>query len=307
MNKLLIVFNICEINGRENVDRYITYLDHLIRQNGDWDIVVSSCLCRDATNQKLKELYGDRLKINIINEKLTVNVTFNKTVQTMVELNGEYEGYLYIDSGIDVGTDPEVINRLYNKFKSGEYGMACGQTSTDTGFDTWFGYHGNINQDLLIPVGKACNLHFQIFHNDLFKAFDKKLMPDVFAAYCTESTFSFLNAALHKQWIIASDVVVGHIHSMDGGSSGFHHLGPKGLPWNNLLYNRDALEFITNIECINAGMGYEEVCNIMMHKADAFDENGYALYPDKLLPLMKKYWYLTQEELDYSKISSELI
>ena len=158
-------------------------------------------------------------------------------------------------------------------------------------------------QDFIIPMGSAVNLHTQIFSHELYAAFDNIIWPDVFAAYCSESTYSFLNAAIHKKWIIMKDVVVHHRPSMEGASASFlHHSLKYGNPWNNLLHGRNALDFINDPAAIEAGLGYEECNNIMMHDEDAFDENGFAKYPEKLKAIIKKYWFLSKEEFDYDKI-----
>ena len=66
------------------------------------------------------------------------------------------------------------------------------------------------------------------------------------------------------------------------------------------MHGRDAMNFINDLDAIEAGMGYEECNNIMMHKKEAFDENGYAKYPEKLKEIIKKYWFLSKEEFDYN-------
>ena len=98
--------------------------------------------------------------------------------------------------------------------------------------------------------------------NISYKNIDKgKIIPDVFAAYCTESTFSFLTAAVASKWIILKDLQVKHLKGVDGASSSQPHGSlVYGNSWNNLLYGRDARDFIFNQDAIQSGLGYEE-CN----------------------------------------------
>ena len=44
--------------------------------------------------------------------------------------------------------------------------------------------------------------------------------------------------------------------------------------WNNLLYERDALDFINDPEAYYAGLGYEECNDIMNHNSKSYDEEG---------------------------------
>ena len=137
----------------------------------------------------------------------------------------------------------------------------------------------------------------------MFEALGGKLIPDVFAAYCTESVYSFCSAAINKKWIIIKDIMVRHYPSMEGASASFsHHSLVHKNTWNNLLFGRDALDFINDSEAISSGLGYEECQNIMMHKKDAYDEDGNAKYPDKLKQMINKHFILSKKEFDYDKI-----
>ena len=129
-----------------------------------------------------------------------------------------------------------------------------------------------------------------------------KLWPDVFSAFCTESTFTFLAASIGKRQAVLKDVALNHAKSIDGASCSKHHISPiHGNPWNNLLANRDALDFINDVEAINAGLGYEECNNIMMHKPEAYKDH---LPKDahSLINVIRKYLFLSEEELNYDSL-----
>ena len=206
--------------------------------------------------------------------------------------------------------------------RSGPYGLVTVQSDTDTGFEHLFegeehskGQYYNpgrvvfSKENFEIPVGKAVNMHSVLIDGQFYDTFDERVMPDVFAAYCTDSTWGFLAAALKKKWVILKDVMVYHKHGMDGGTSFLDlkdHWSPKnGTTWNNLLCDRDALDFINNEEALVAGLGYEECNDVMMHREGAYDENGYAKNPEELIKQISKWFFLTKEEFDYDKIKCE--
>ena len=140
-------------------------------------------------------------------EILSINQTFNKTVQFCVKKFGDFEGYLYVDSGVIFGSyvgdnfnfkhNPNVLKSAYGAFKSGPYSMASLQVDLDAGYEQ-IGYEYQVipgapaqirEEDYIIPIGLAINLHAQIFSHELYDLYDSIIWPDVFAAYCSESTF----------------------------------------------------------------------------------------------------------------------
>jgi hypothetical protein len=250
----------------------------------------------------LKSRFGDLLKIVYFPEKLIVNITFNKTCQIIKE--NDYDGYLFIDSGIYL-KDDDSIEQMANRLD--KYSMVTLQTDNDTGFET-IGMMQDCPfpqvkyEDFVFPIGKACNLHAQIFSKDILNKFGR-IIPDVFAAFCTESTFPFLNASVGKEWVIVSDLMAIHNKSVDGPSSSQPHHSPVFRnPWNNLLYGRDALEFINDKEAREAGLGYEECANIMNHNPDAYNGN-FVKDPDKLAFYVSKYFFSNSKEINYDSIN----
>ena len=203
-NKLLVVYNTCGFSGREPVDWYIDCIKNILAQDLEGTkVVLSSCGNSSETIKKLVSTFGRSISYNLIHDRITVNQSFNHTVAKCVERYGEFEGYLYIDSGINFRQDRTVLSKAYDLFKEGAYGMVTVQASNDNGFPQWIGVDKFVEgEHFLIPVGRACNLHTQIFSNSIFKAFDNKIIPDIFVAYCTESIFSFLAAAVSARWVI---------------------------------------------------------------------------------------------------------
>jgi hypothetical protein len=112
-----------------------------------------------------------------------------------------------------------------------------------------------------------------------------------------------LAASIGKKWAILRDVILNHNKSVDGASISVPHVSPTtGNAWNNLLCGRNALEFIHDPEAIFAGLGYEECNGIMMHRKEAYDQNENSLNITLLQNAIRKYFYLTEDELNYSSI-----
>jgi len=319
-NRILVVYNMCGIR-RENIGFYKLAINSVLEQNFEgMQIVLSMYKSSVHCKKELAKEFGNKISYVFYDhtDMLGVNATFNKTVRICVEKYGDFDGYLYLDSGIiltDFTSDEhtKIIQKSYDAFMSGPYSMISLQVDDDSGFH----HLGMKNtstvsqvsgEHYVIPLGKAVNLHSQIFSHEIYETFEGKILPDVFAAYCSESVLSFFNSCIHKKWILMKDVVVRHLPSLEGSSASFLHQSPKhDNPWNNLLHDRDALDFINDDGAINAGLGYEECNGIMMHKEDAYDENGNSLDPKELKKYIKKYFFLSKQELDYNDVEYNAI
>jgi hypothetical protein len=310
--KILVVYNTCGIRG-DNTNWYIECLESILNQNfSGFRVVLSSCLNSKECIAEIVKKFRNTISYCIHSEPHTVNMTFNKAVQDTVAEFGEFESYIYVDSGCSFDDNVNILSNLYETYKQTNAEMIAVQSDTDEALqalDSKFSYESSEvqikNENYVIPVGKAINLHVQLFGQKLFNAFNKKIIPDVFAAYCTESTFSFLTASVKSKWIILKDIQVRHLKGIDGASSSQPHGSPiYGNPWNNLLYGRDATNFIKDPDAIECGLGYEECNNIMIHRKEAYDESGYSLYPDKLQENINKHFFLSKEEINYEDIKS---
>jgi len=313
--KYLVVYNTCGISGKDNSDYYISALETIRNQNyNDYILSISSCLNTDEQiNKVLSNINVDF--VNRIYDILPVNITFNDTVRECIKEYGDFEGYLYLDSGVKF-TDNNQLGLLFSEFESGNYGMVSAQVDNDFGW-CWFGMNEYakpiLNENLLVPIGKACNLHCQVFSKDIYNEYGN-VIPDIFKSYCTESVFSFVNAAIKKQWIITSKVRVHHAFDvpngqpndgdgLDGHSSGFK--APHGT-WDDVyppLTMADIISFPEGTEC---GFGYEELRNIKRHKQECFDENLYCKN-EELRKFIKKYLYRNETDFNYNTINKNII
>jgi len=316
-NKLLVVYNTCGIK-KDNADWYIECINSILDQDyEDHQVVLSSCLNSPECFRKVYNTFRDKISYCYHSEPHTVNITFNKTVQECVKHFGEFENYLYVDSGV-LFNDRTAISKACELASSGDNSFVSIQVdndmvASDVKFnDVTMKFESDgvqiRGEHMEVPLGTACNLHTQIFSNETYQKFNNKIIPDVFAAYCTESTFSFLCAAMEKKWVIMKDVSLRHEKGVDGASSCVPHWSPvHNNPWNNLLYGRDARIFINDPEAQRVGLGYEECNSIMMHNEEAYDKEGKAKHPEELTGMINKYFFLTKEELDYDKIKHKFI
>ena len=320
MSKILVVYNTCGISGKENSSFYIHSLNSILNQEFDgFDVVISSCLNSNETRLNIFNIFKDRVKYNFINERHPVNVTFNHSVRKTIEKFGEYESYMYVDSGTTFV--PGLLSGIYERIKTGKYGMVTPQPENDTEYFSGLGvgrYRGDDEYarsilfkdgDYIIPLGKGMGTHTNLISNEL-RSFYGNVYPDIFASHCTESTFSFINAALKKQWLLVKDFILPHNISMDGQSSGFNPaewLYQKGRPTFDHPYKINSiLERVLTIRSIKAGFGYEECRNILKHDPKQFDEN-YHCVNDDLKYFIKDALFLKKDELDYDTIDHEYI
>jgi hypothetical protein len=288
-------------------------------------ILVSGCRVSKETKIELYKRYEKKISFYYTEHYMPVNITFNKAVIDAVKTYGEFDGYLYIDSGVDIEDKTNILTELEERFKTQKYGMVSIQTDTDHGHH-WFLSKQELakdeyikDKDRIIPLGKCVHLHFQCFHNDILKKFGK-LLPDIFVAYCTESTLSFLNAAISKQWIHLKDIILTHKKSTDGATCCFDeglwgsdighpigaHRGPRGIEWNNLYGGYDINGFLKSNEAKESGFGYEELNNVLIHDSSKFTPEGYAL-SNKLLTFLKNNLFLNSKQLDYEFIKDKFI
>jgi len=308
-NKLLVVYNTCGFSGSEPVDWYIDCINNILNQDfDDFRVAISSCGNRIETIKRLLATFGNKVSYNFINDRITVNQSFNHTVAKCVEEHGEFEGYLYVDSGINFRDNKNTLKDAYDLFKSGNYGMVTVQASNDNGFEQWIGVNGFVQgEHFEIPVGRACNLHTQIFSNEIFKAFNNKIIPDIFVAYCTESVFSFLCAATNQKWVILKDLVLEHLKSVDGATCGFDHTGQKGDNKNNLFGGLDIYEICKDPEAWESGFGYEEMQGVFSHDPKRYDENGMVDAPERLKEFIRTRMFLDNRQFDYTQVVHRFI
>ena len=318
IDKILVVYNTCGI-AKENSGSYKESLQSLLDQDGEYcDIVMSSCLNNEDTRGSIQRFFGNKIKYNFVDEIHPVNVTFNHAVNNVIKHNDEYSGYMFMDSGSCLHPHRNLMQSLYKYLKTGKYGMITPQSDADTEYHMGIGLgiddesarelmfkEGNF----FVPIGKASAAHVNVTSNEM-RSFYGRVYPDIFAGHCTESTFSFLNGALSKQWVLLKDFIVHHEVSMDGPSSGFSPgkwMAETRRPTFDHPYKIPSIiSRLCTEEARSCGFGYEECRNVFMHDDSHFDEN-YHCKNNKLKYFLKESLFLSKEELDYDKIKHEYI
>ena len=308
-NKLLVIFNICGISGNENIGHYIKVIHQILNQDFDsYNIVLSSCMSSASTIDAIQKEFGDTISYNFINEVLPVLVTFNLSVLEGIKHHGRSDGYLYIESGIDLEQNDQILKQLYNCMKSGPNGITSGMISTDNGYQE----HGlDIRQGTgfsIVPVGRSVNGHVLLF-SDLLVSYYGRAWVDIFKSHCNESLFTFICAALKTNLVVCTESIIHHVEHMDGPSSGFDV--PGWVASGNQTFEHPfIIPSITDRICTQenweAGLGYEEFRQIMMHRQDQFDHNGFCLN-DKLKEICKKVLFLQPDEFSYDNINHTYI
>ena len=311
---ILLVYNTCGIHQeRQQPDFYLQRLEDLLNQKVDARVVWSSCLNTNDVREKLKSHFQDRISYNFVDEILPVNVTFNSSVLNCVKHFGKFESYTYIDSGVSF-IDHNTIQKLWDLMRhEPRIGMVCGQADTDSGLFHLGLDHIPEDVNLVIPVGKAMHPHVNMWHNDILNFYDR-LIPDIFASFCTESTYTFIVAALQKWWVACGAASYKHWHEMEGASSGFQedriralteqqnkHQDGRGT-WDHTFRSpKSMFEIISDPKAIEYGFGYEECAGVLMHNPLKYSEEGFCLNED-LKYFIKDNLYLKSNKLDYNNI-----
>ena len=320
--KILAVYNTCGIQC-DNTQWYIESIKSLLSQDMEGvRIALSSCRNSPGCIRDLYSVFGDKISYCLTPELHTVNITFNNTVQRCVEHYGEFDSYMYVDSGCTMDDQTNIFRLAHETMVDNDYGIVVIQTDTDECLENLghpYVYQSpNIQvtgENLVVPIGVSINQHTAMFSNKIFQSY-RKLYPDVFAAFCSESVLNYIAASVGLRWAIMADYQVRHLKAVDGPSSGFEHRVESedrdgniiiDNHWNNFLFGRNALDFMNDEEAKQAGLGYEECSNIMMHNPDAYDENGNCKNPARLKKIVEKYLFLSNDELGYENIKCKFI
>jgi len=309
MNKLLVTFNTCGISGKENTDHYIKVIHQLLDQDfDDYRIVLSSCLNSDQTRKQLEQEFSNAISYNYIDEVLPIVVTFNDTVLESVKNYGNFEGYLYVESGLDFISNKYILQELYDCMKLGPYSIVSGMIDTDNGYKEHNLDITNTCGYVKIPIGKAVNGHIHIFSNQILQYYNR-CWPDIFGSHSNESVFTFLASALKTNWVLCTKSLIHHIEEMDGPSSGFSPLKwvqQGGQTYNHPFIIPSILDRLVTYENWKFGLGYEEYRSIMMHRPDQFNENGFCVN-DQLKEICKTKLFLQPNEFNYNNINHQYI
>ena len=325
---LLVVYNACGISGRENSSFYIRNIRTILNQNlEDKRVVFSGCRISRRTFEEVYHEFGDSISYYLTNERLAVNQSFNHAVLRGVQEFGKFDGYMYVASDVRFTDDESSLGRLHDRILQPDIGIVSPEIDKDNGYFWWFGFEEEQNlfdvfgrdEDFVVPLGTTANLHTAIFSNEIFEAYGN-VLPDIFVSYCTESTFSFLAAAVRQSFVKANDVRCSHgegegVHQgLDGQTLAF------GAAWDRVFPgSRTVKEIVEDPEAKACGFGHEEWVPKFIHKMDVpddktflihdpaqFDENSFSI-DERLKKFLAKNLYLSSTVLDYNRINSRFI
>ncbi len=318
--KSLIVYNGCGIK-RDNTEIYPRYIQRLIDQSytDDVKLVVSFCKPRSRTIPYLKSLFPDLDYIQI-DDGIPVNVTFNNAILKSVEKYGKFDNYTFFTADTLLMQDNSMQTLFDSINNNSHYGMLSAQADIDSCYAYGLKLGGGRfaiddenarkemfkdGKDYIVPVGKACAAHVQVYSSKIFD-FYGKCCPDIFAGYCTESTFTFVNAALKLNWAISKDVLTHHDAGMDGPSCAtdpekHKQENPATGAYDHAFAMPSLLEIFTNETARKLGLGYEECQEIVMHDPSQFENN--VCINEELKYYIKDNLYLSKNKFDYDTIN----
>lgn len=314
MKKLLAIYNTCEIGRHCNYPWYVNSIQSLISQSmnekygEDYQIVISGCCLTDATQQTLENQFGKELSLNFIEDPVPLPISFNDTIEQCVKHFGAFESYLYLDSGVTFW-DPSMrldgIEKLFDVHNAHPNCMTAAFPSNDDGGSYW-GINYRPHEDHVLPLSRATNLHCQIWSEEWRNAYGR-VYPDIFANDTSESVFSYMAAAIRKQYMVTTKVSVLHLHSLDGASIGQrdasredYTVASEHMP-NILLYKTKRNMDERHREGYEFGFGYEGCKDFWPHDPDKFDTQGLAK-DDRLAPWIKENLFLQPSEFDYGSL-----
>ena len=205
--------------------------------------------------------------------------------------------------------------------------MTSGRVDRDSGIERWLGVdhpdemtkenrdrYKKLDSHIKIPIGKTVNLHIQLFDNSIYKFYDRKLMPDIFASFCSESIHSYICASLGKNFYLSKDVFLPHETSMDVACSGNRPewaKQQKGIEnWQHtfaLPYPETMNNILKNPEMWDSGCGYEILENVASHNPDCYDENEKCKDPERLGNFILDNFYLKKWDFNYDDINSVFV
>jgi len=303
-DSVLVVYNTCGLSGKENSQWYIDSIESILSQTlENIRVVMSSCCNSQFTRERVVKHFGDRISYCFLDQIVPVNISTNFAVIESVKRFGRFAAYVYVDSGMNFREQNTVLAQAYDAFKTNNYGILSIQASNDNGFENWFGFSEYVSdKDFVIPVGRACNGHILIFSDKIYASFERRLWPDIFVAYCTESIFSFIAAAVGTRWAVMKNIVIEHNRSVDGATSGFDHTGPRQDPANNLLADLDIRTILANPEAWLSGFGYEEINSIFPHNPNAYNVDGSCKNPERLRLFLNNNVFLKKHVFDYDNV-----
>ena len=313
--KVLVIYNIsghrshpASQPAQESAEGYYKGANNsvLSQDFDEFHVDVSSHMSTPGVRGDLSTTYKDRVSFNWVNCIVPLGVTFNHSVALATKSFGMPDCVLYLDSGVQLRLDNndrfknnEILRALYDIYKSGLYAMVAGNSS-DNGYTHWELYkHTRTEKEIFVlPIGKAVNMHIQLFSSELIKAYGR-ILPDIFAADASESVFNYLCAAIKRKFAVAPHLKVAH-NPLDGASSGFG----RG---NHLFRSKLTIDEIYKLGK-QYGFGFNECYNNNRnplqwpHDDSLYDADGFPIHAEELRDFLKNHLFLKDDVFEYNKM-----
>jgi hypothetical protein len=316
---ILVVYNICGIT-RDNINMWLNHLEDIVNQNyPNFKVAISGCVISDSSKRILEEFKNqhNNVVLNFTDDILPVNVTFNHTAQVCTDKFGLFDAYLYVASDVKFVNDSEVLSKLVHLHFNSNSAITAALVDNDHGLDgiypdVWDELNNLLETDhFRINIGRTANMHVFLFDKEIYEKYNRKIIPDIFASHCTETTYSYIAASLSKIFVMHNkNIMLKHIGYMDGHSAGFIEeiKWDDKIAWKHLFKSKTTVEErLLNDEGKECGFGYTEGRGILPHNEEMYDENENHKDPQRLLNFIKTGIYLSQDEFDYNNIKYQLI
>ena len=315
-NKILVVFNTCGIRSGDNIRAraYVQTLNNIVAQQFDgFQVVLSSCLNSQTCINTVAGHLRDRISYNLIHENLPVAITFNHSVRNMVNRFGEFDIYMYVDSGMTFEEGDNILQNIYDVHIQSQAGITSTRIVNDYSHPNQIDALNTLHQSsndrwLTLPMGFGLNGHVHTWDNTIYQAYDKRILPDVFSYHCQESIYTYMAAGIGRRYVVINGFQMNHFISLDGESSGTYLMGldPRKPHWNYTFRNiRDMTKVISDPEAKLCGFGYEEVEAILPHNPECYDNQGNCKDPNRLKEFIRKNVFLSAIEFDYKTVQHE--
>jgi hypothetical protein len=275
----------------------------------------------ELVNRFSKEEFNNQIFFNFINELHPINVTFNHSVILCSSFE-EYRGFLFVSSDIKFIGEND-FQRMFIFHDTHNVGISNFIVDNEN----WIPTHISVDfwehlshRHTDFPFGSSINCDCMIFDKEIFKTY-KKVIPDIFRSWCTESVFPFLCASINKVHKCHDrSVVVHHAINLREGSSTIARSGcEKGC--DDLYKSKiNVFERLLSREAFECGFGYaeshfnvhtwtrEHINKIyLVHNPDAYISDYIPKDTDRLVNFMKTAVFLNRDELDYSKIKFQFL
>jgi hypothetical protein len=284
-------------------------------------VVVSSVLNDDEYINEIKNIFKDRISIFKYDYRWAVQVSFNKTITSSIEtFNEEYNGYLYVSSGVNMGQIDDLFLRLIEKNNTNEYGMIHLDVNHDHGHEHMFDDPSkqqflDLSKDYIIPVPRFCHFTISLINKSV-RDFFGRAMSDVHGVCGYETSLPFVCSSIRKKQMLLGNSRCQHDYHADSQatrefeeSGNFFHI-PCGLMWG-----RTYDIFRNDLEGIDAGLGHNPGPYMpgaiweyykLEPNMSKYDEESLSI-DERLKYAVLRCYFTNKDEVDYDNIKNILI